>query len=628
MPKTSQPDNVAEPVAEKAKKKTAAAKVPVINIPNSLGIRQLADLLDVDSIQIIKQLMRNGVMANINQIIDYETAAVIISSFGFKPKLKPLKEQRLASAAEESKKLRKQYGKDSKDLQSRPPVVTVMGHVNHGKTKLLDAIRQTNVVDSEAGGITQHIGAYQATVNDQKITFLDTPGHEAFTAMRAHGANITDVTILVVAADDGVMPQTIEAINHAKAAEVPIVVAINKIDRENANIDLVKQQLAEAGLVIEEYGGNTVCVEISAKEKTGIPALLESLVLVAEMEELKASPNQPAAGVVIEAEVDKTRGPLATVLVQSGTLKLGDTIVVGNTWGRVKAMFNDVGKRIKKAEPSTPVVILGLNIVPHAGDTLTAVVDEHRAQKMLEKQKEEMERNASLAAQSINLNNLYDQISAGKVKELNVVLKTDVQGSIEPIRHSLEQLGSEEVQVRIIHSGTGNITESDVMLAMASNGLIIGFNVSAEEGARQVASIQRVDIRYYNVIYTLSDDVAKALKGMLEPKFVEVIEGRAEVRAIFSAGKGAKAAGVYVNDGKITRNSSVRVYRGKEVIVESTVSSLKRFKDDAREVAAGYECGVASRTSGISPSVIHWNFIKRKSPANLYRPDFKPWHIV
>ncbi len=599
MPKTSQPDNVAEPAAEKkAEKKPATVKVPVISIPNSVGIRQLADLLGADSIQIIKQLMRNGVMANINQIIDYETAAAIASSFGYKAKLKPLKEQRLASAAEESKKLKKRYGKDTKDLQPRPPVVTVMGHVNHGKTKLLDAIRQTNVVDSEAGGITQHIGAYQVIVNDQKITFLDTPGHEAFTAMRAHGANITDVTILVVAADDGVMPQTIEAINHAKAAEVPIVVAINKIDRENANIDLVKQQLAENGLVIEEYGGNTVSVEISAKEKTGISDLLESLLLVSEMEELKASPNQAAAGVVIEAEMDKTRGPMVTVLVQRGTLKLGDTIVVGDTWGRIRAMFNDVGKQIKKAEPSTPVAILGLNDVPHAGDTLTAVASEHQAQTMLEKQKDDAERDAALAKQSVNLNNLYDQINAGKVKELNVVLKTDVQGSIEPIRHSLEQLGTDEVQVRIIHSGTGNISESDVMLASASNGLIIGFNVTAEEGALQVASNQKVDIRYYNVIYTLSDDVAKALKGMLEPKYVEVIEGRAEVRAVFPAGKGAKAAGVYVNDGKITRNSSVRVYRGKEVVVESTVSSLKRFKDDAREVTAGYECGVGIKDFG------------------------------
>lgn len=592
MPKTSQPDNVAEPVAEKAEKKTVAAKVPVVNIPNSVGIRQLADLMGTDSIQVIKQLMRNGIMANINQVIDYETAANIASSFGYQAKLKPLKEQRLATASEESKKLKKRYIKESIDLQSRPPVVTVMGHVNHGKTKLLDAIRQTNVVDSEAGGITQHIGAYQVTIDGQKITFLDTPGHEAFTAMRAHGANITDITILVVAADDGVMPQTIEAINHAKAAEVPIVVAINKIDRENANPDLVKQQLAEAGLVIEEYGGNTVCVEISAKEKTGISELLESLLLVAEMEELKASPNQPAAGVVIEAEIDKTRGPLATILVQTGTLKPGDTIVVGNTWGRVRAMFNDTGKRIKKAEPSMPVVILGLNEVPHAGDTLTAVADEQHAQTMLEKQRAKAKRNASLTADSVNLDNLYDQISAGKVKELNVVLKTDVQGSIEPIRHSLEQLATDEVQVRIIHSGTGNITESDVMLASASNGLIIGFNVSAGEGARQVASNQRVDIRYYDVIYTLTDDVAKALKGMLEPKYVEVIEGKAEVRAVFPAGKGAKAAGVYVTDGKIIRNASVRVHRGKEVLIESTVSSLKRFKDDAREVAAGYECGV------------------------------------
>jgi translation initiation factor IF-2 len=592
VPKASQPDNVAEPVAEKAEKKTAATKVPVIDIPNSLGVRQLAEMLNADSIQIIKQLMRNGIMANINQIIDYETAAAIVTAFGYKPRLKPLKEQRLASAAEASKRLKKRYGKDSKDLQARPPVVTVMGHVNHGKTKLLDAIRQTNVVDSEAGGITQHIGAYQATVNGQKITFLDTPGHEAFTAMRAHGANITDITILVVAADDGVMPQTIEAINHAKAADVPIVVAINKIDKENANVDLVKQQLAENDLVIEEYGGNTVCVEISAKEKTGIPELLESLLLVAEMEELKASPNQPAAGVVIEAEMDKTRGPMVTVLVQTGTLKLGDTIVVGNTWGRVRAMFNDVGKQIKKAEPSTPVAILGLNIVPQAGDTLTVVASEHQAQAMLAKQKADAERNAALTAQSVNLNNLYDQINAGKVKELNVILKTDVQGSIEPIRHSLEQLGTDEVQVRIIHSGTGNVTESDVMLAMASHGLIIGFNVAAEEGARQVAANQKVDIRYYNVIYTLTDDVAKALKGMLEPKYVEVIEGRAEVRAIFPAGKGAKAAGVYVTNGKITRNASVRVYRGKEIVTESTVSSLKRFKDDAREVAAGYECGV------------------------------------
>jgi translation initiation factor IF-2 len=548
-------------------------------------------MLHVDSINIIKQLMRNGIMANINQIIDYDTAASIVSSFGFKPHLTPLKEQMAATAVEESKKQKRRYGKEAENLQPRPPVVTVMGHVDHGKTKLLDAIRQTNVVDQEAGGITQHIGAYQATIDGQKITFLDTPGHEAFTAMRAHGANITDVTILVVAADDGVMPQTLEAINHARAAEVPIVVAINKIDKDNANVNLVKQQLSEAGLVIEEWGGNIVCVEISAKEKTGIKELLESLLLVAEMEELKANPNQPAAGVVIEAKKDKTRGPLATILIQTGTLKEGDTVVVGTTWGRVRAMFNDMGKRIKKAEPSTPTEVLGLNIVPEVGDTLTTVVDERHAQALLARKRTEMEKE-SQAAKSVNLDNLYDQISAGKVKELNVILKTDVQGSIEPIRTSLEQLGTDEVKVRIIHSATGNITESDVMLAAASNGLIIGFNVSAGEGTRRLASTSGVDIRYYDIIYSLTDDVAKALKGMLEPTYVEVIDGRAETRAVFPAGKGAKAAGVYVTDGKISRNASVRVRRGKEVLADSTVISLKRFKDDVREVASGYECGV------------------------------------
>jgi len=585
-------EDVVEPVVEKVSKKTSQPKVRLIDIPRSLGIRQLADLLQVDSIQIIKQLMRNGIMANINQVIDYDTAAAVVAGFGYQARLKPLKDQQLASAAEESKKLKRLYGAESDNLQSRPPVVTVMGHVNHGKTRLLDAIRQTNVMDTEAGGITQHIGAYQVTVNEQKITFLDTPGHEAFTAMRAHGANITDITILVVAADDGVMPQTIEAINHARAAEVPIVVAINKIDKPNANPELVKQQLADAGLVIEEWGGNTVCAQISAKEKIGIEELLENVLLVAEMEELKASPSQPAAGVVIEAEMDKTRGPLATVLVQTGTLKVGDTVVVGNTWGRVRAMFNDIGKRIKKAEPATPAEILGLNIVPQVGDTLTAVANERQAQALIEKHKAEIEQESSLAGKSINLNNLYDQISAGRVKELNVILKTDVQGSIEPIRSSLEQLGTDEVQVRIIHSATGNITESDTMLAIASKGLIIGFNVSSEEGARRLATTKGVDIRYYNVIYNLADDVEKALKGMLEPSYVEVIDGRAEVRAIFPASKGTKVAGVYVTEGKISRGASVRVQRGDEVVSDSTVSSLKRFKDDVKEVATGYECGV------------------------------------
>jgi translation initiation factor IF-2 len=582
VPRTGKSQDTAEPAAD---------KVPVMDMPRSISVRHLAERLQVDSILVIKQLMRNGIMANINQVIDYETAAPIVSVFGYKPHLRPIKEQQMATAAEESKKLKRRYGKEADNLLPRPPVVTVMGHVDHGKTKLLDAIRQTNVVDSEAGGITQHIGAYQATINGQKITFLDTPGHEAFTAMRAHGANITDVTILVIAADDGVMPQTIEAINHARAAEVPIVVAINKIDKENADPARVKQQLAEAELVVEEWGGNVVSVEISAKEKKGIEELLESVLLVAEMEELKANPDQLAAGVVIEAEKDKTMGPLATVLIQSGTLKEGDTVVVGNTWGRVRAMFNDLGKRIKRAEPSTPAEVLGLNDVPRVGDNLAAVADERHAQTLLARRREEMQRK-SAAAGSVNLSNLYDQITAGKVKELNVILKTDVQGSIEPIRGSLERLGTDEVKVRIIHSAAGNITESDVMLAAASNGLIIGFNVSVSEGARRLATTSGVSIRYYNVIYNLTDDVEKALKGMLEPTFVEVIEGQATVQAVFSASKGANVAGVMVNDGKVTRNVSVRIRRGKEVLADSKVSSLKRFKDDAKEVAAGYECGV------------------------------------
>ena len=600
MAKASKPVKTVRPVTEKPTKPAAEKpgnepaqdNLPVIDLPRSISVRQLADILNIDSINIIKQLMRNGIMANINQLIDFETASSVVSSFGYKPHLTPIKDQLMASAAEEGKSRKRKYGKDAENLVPRPPVVTVMGHVDHGKTKLLDAIRQTNVVDSEAGGITQHIGAYQATIDGHKITFLDTPGHEAFTAMRAHGANITDITILVVAADDGVMPQTREAINHARAAEVPIIVAINKIDKDNANPNLVKQQLTDAGLVIEEWGGSTICVEISAKEKKGIKELLESVLLVAEMEELKANPNQPAAGVVIEAEMDKTMGPLATVLIQAGTLKEDDTVVVGMAWGRVRAMFNDKSKRIKKAEPSTPVEILGLGDVPQVGDTLTAVADERHAQAILARKRAELEETSSQVAKTVNLDNLYDQINAGKVKELNVILKTDVQGSIEPIRISLERLGTEEVKVRIIHSATGNVTESDIMLAAASNGLIIGFNVSAPEGARRLAATTGVDIRFYNIIYTLTDDVDKALKGLLEPVYVEVIDGRATVQAVFSAGKGVKVAGVMVNDGKVTRNSSVRVRRGKEILADATVSSLKRFKDDAKEVAAGYECGV------------------------------------
>ncbi|MEE8318640.1 MAG: translation initiation factor IF-2, partial [Dehalococcoidales bacterium] len=475
MTKASESDNVVEPEVKKKDDQPAQTEARQIELPESMSVRQLSELLGTGSIEIIKQLMRNGIMANINQIINFEAAATVAAGYDYEVRLMSRSARKAAEA-----RARKQAapGEDGGNLQPRPPVVTVMGHVDHGKTRLLDAIRKTNIMDTEAGQITQHIGAYQTEVNGHKITFLDTPGHEAFTAMRAHGAQITDITVLVVAADDGIMPQTLEAIAHARAADVPIVVAINKIDKPNANPDNVKQQLAEAGLVIEEWGGDVVCVPISAKEGTGVTELLENLLVVAEVEDLKANPSQPATGVVIEAEMDKTRGALATILVQNGTLKPGDTMVVGATWGRVKAMYNDTGKQIKRAGPASPVVVLGLSGVPDAGEILNVVADERRAQYLLQKHQAEREA-APLGA--VNLSNLYDQISSGRVKELNVIIKTDVQGSIEPIRSSLEQLGSKEVQVRIIHSGTGNVTESDVMLAIASKGLIIGFGVNSEE---------------------------------------------------------------------------------------------------------------------------------------------------
>ena len=590
MVKASEPTNVSKPSGEGANDTPPSPKAPPVEIPHTLSIRQLADLLQASAIDIIKQLMKIGIMANINQVIDYETAATIATNLGYQPRPKPRITQSLASAIGETKK---QPTKDEElgGLRPRPPVVTIMGHVNHGKTRLLDAIRQTNVMATEAGGITQHIGAYQVTVNDQKIAFLDTPGHEDFTAMRARGAQVTDVTVLVVAADDGVMPQTLEAIDHARAAGVPIIVAINKIDKPEANVELTKQQLTDAGLVIEEWGGDTVCVQVSAKEKRGIPELLESILLVAEMEDLKANPSKPAEGVVIEAEMDKTKGPLATVLVHTGTLKLGDTIVAGTTWGRLKAMFNDTGKRVRKADQSTPVELLGLDSVPQVGNIMTAVASEQQARALIQKRQLEIKQQAPL----VTLNNLFDQISAGQIKELNVILKTDVQGSIEPIRSSLERLGTKEVQVRVIHSGSGNVTESDVMLAIASKGLIIGFNTDTERGARRLADAEGVSIRNYDVIYNLVDDVNKALKGMLEPSYIDVIEGRAEVRAIFTATKKQKIAGVYVTEGKVSRGVSIKVKRQEQVICESTISSLKHFKDDVKEMNAGSECGVGTK---------------------------------
>ena len=574
---------------EKNGNETSGQK-PVVELPPALSVRELSDLLKVSAVDVIKRLIRTGIMANINQVIDFKTAASIANDLGFEARLK----RRIAGKSKhlsEANKQSAQKADQTTGLLPRPPVVTIMGHVDHGKTKLLDAIRKSNVVDSEAGGITQHIGAYQVDFNGQKITFLDTPGHEAFTAMRARGAQVTDITVLVVAADDGVMPQTLEAIDHARAAGVPIVVAINKIDKPGANPDRVKQQLAEVGLVVEDWGGDTVSVPVSAKEKKGISDLLENLMVVAELEELKADPNKPAEGTVIEAEMDRTRGALFTVLVSSGTLKEGDIVVVGDNWGRVKAMFNDAGKRVKRATPSTPVEVLGLSNVPQVGDVMNVVSNEKVAAAQIEKRHQEIDEESAVT-RTVSLSNVFDQISKGKVKELGIILKTDVQGSIEPIKTSLEKLSSDEIKVRVVHSSTGNVNESDIMLAVASKLVIIGFNTGAEPGAKSSAEREGVSLRFYNIIYNMVDDVSKALKGMLTPTFVEVIDGHGEVRAVFTAGKTEKVAGVYITEGKVTRNSSVRVLRGKQKVYQGAISSLRRFKDDVKEVTTGFECGI------------------------------------
>jgi translation initiation factor IF-2 len=557
-----------------------------LELPRSLSVRQLAEELNVSAIEIIKGLMRQGIMANINQVVDYEMAAKVAESFG--REVKPqTQEARRASVISEIKKQQK-LSEEQGNLRSRPPVVTIMGHVDHGKTRLLDAIRKTHVMEGEAGGITQHIGAYQAEINGQKITFLDTPGHEAFTAMRARGAQVTDVTVLVVAADDGVMPQTLEAISHAKAAGVPIVVAINKIDKPEANPDVVKKQLAENGLVVEEWGGDTIAVPTSAKSGKGIQDLLENLLLVAEMENLRADPSQPARGVVVESRMDKTRGPLATVLVHDGTLRTGDMVVVGTSSGRIKAMFNDTGKQIRKAGPASPAAILGLDKVPEVGDPVAVVPGERQARAMIE----ENQKLEASESHPVSLSTLFDQISKGAVKELDIILKTDVQGSLEPIRTSLERLSMPDLKVNIIHSASGNVNESDINLAIASHGLVIAFNTNVEESASRRAESEGVDVRRYRVIYELIDDVNRALKGLKEPEYKEVIEGRAQVRAVFAGAKKMQVAGVAVTEGIAHRDVQVRLLRGNKLVGDSMVSSLRRFKDNVREVAAGYECGI------------------------------------
>ncbi|MBE0430746.1 MAG: translation initiation factor IF-2 [Dehalococcoidia bacterium] len=557
------------------KKRVSKEESAKLELPPSMTVKQLADALRTEPVKIIKSLMRKGVMVSINQTLDFETASATAVDLGFDVKAQ---EDRVALPS-------RRRGAKGK-LATRPPVVTVMGHVDHGKTSLLDAIRKTNVTAQEAGAITQHIGAYQALVNDRKITFLDTPGHEAFTVMRARGAQATDIVVLVVAADDGVMPQTVEAANHAKAAQVPIVVAINKIDKPDTDPERVKQQLTDLGLVVEEWGGDTVCVPISAKQGQGITDLLENLFLVADILELKADPDTAAEGVVIEATLDKTRGPLATLLVQKGALKLGDVVVAGTAWGKIKAMFDDKGKRVNRAGPSTPVGVLGLNDVARSGDLFVVLPDEHQARSLAEKQQHAMPRS------KMSLSALSSQISHGQLKELTIVLKTDVEGSIEPIKTSIERLGTEKVKVRVIHAASGSITESDVLLASASGGIIIGFNTPTSPGATQLANVEAVGIQHYNVIYKLIEDMEKTLQGMLEPTYGDVLSGRAEIRAVFSSSKLGKVAGIYIMEGTARRDAQVKVLRQTKVVSESRVSSLKRFKDDVAEVAAGLEAGL------------------------------------
>jgi len=581
-----QPAVAAEVVTEPAPADEAAR---VLEIPRTLTVKEMAGLFGISPVEVIKELMRNGVMASVNQVVDYDTAAIVAHDLGFEPEEAAVVE--VARVAPE-KPAARPVAEDEAGLEPRPPVVTVMGHVDHGKTSILDVIRKTNVTEQEVGGITQHIGAYQTEVDGHRITFIDTPGHEAFTNMRARGAQVTDIAVLVVAADDGVMPQTVEAIDHARAAGVPIVVALNKIDLAGANQDRVKQQLSERGLIIEEWGGDTVCVPLSARNGEGLKELLENLLVVAEVQELKANPNRPAVGAILEAELDSTRGPMATVLVQTGTLHQGDAVVVGDTWAKIKAMFDDRGQRLKSAGPSQPVKIMGLAAVPVDGDTLQVVKDERVARTGVEERQREREAAASREQRPVTLEALFGEVTAGKVKDLNIVLKTDVQGSIEPVRNSVERLSSEEVKVRVIHAASGTITESDVMLAVASKAIIVGFASKPEPGARRLAETQGVDLRYYEVIYELVDDIEKALIGMLEPVYSDVVDGHAEVRQVFRVSRRGNVAGCYVKDGAVSRSSLVRVLRGEQALAETRLASLRRFTDDVRDVQAGYECGI------------------------------------
>ena len=562
-----------------------AKKTPLtVKIPDEISVGELASRMKKTGAEVVKCLMKNGVMASLSQLIDFDTAAIIAEEMGCKVEKEVVVtiEEKLIDTAEDK----------AEDLVPRAPVVVVMGHVDHGKTSLLDTIRHTSVAAGEAGGITQHIGAYQVQVNGKPITFLDTPGHEAFTSMRARGAMITDIAILVVAADDGIMPQTVESINHAKAAEIPIIVAINKMDKPEANPERIKQQLTEYGLVAEEWGGDTIICPSSAKTGMGIDNLLEMVTLTAEVAELKANPNRAAQGTVIEARLDKGRGPVATLLVQNGTLHQGDIIIAGTAVGRVRAMVDDKGGRLTDAGPSVPVEITGLSEVPGAGNTFNAVADERLARELVEQRKEEAKAKANAPIQKVSLEDLFSQIQAGEVKDLNIIVKADVQGSAEAVKSSLEKLSNDEVRVRVIHSGVGAISESDVMLAATSKAIIVGFNVRPDAAARDSAARSNVDMRMYRVIYDAINEVEAAIKGMLAPKYKEVDLGRAEVRNVFRITGVGMVAGCYVTEGKVQRGAQMRLLRDNIVIYDGAIASLQRFKDSVKEVAQGYECGI------------------------------------
>lgn len=563
----------------------AEAACGVIEIGDTITVKELCEKLGKPANDVIKNLIFLGVMAGVNQEIDFATAEKLCEKYEVLVEKKE-NEVELEAFEEDTDVV-------EENLVKRPPIVTIMGHVDHGKTSLLDAIRHAKVTASEAGGITQHIGAYTVSLNGEKITFLDTPGHEAFTAMRARGAQVTDIVILVVAADDGIMPQTKEAINHCKAANVPMIVAINKIDRPGANIDRVKQELTEHGLVSEDWGGDTICVPVSAKTGENLESLLEMVLLTAEMQELTADPNRKAKGTVIEAKLDKGRGSVASLLIQNGTLNVGDSILVGSTYGRIRAMFDDRGKKIKSAGPSIPVEILGLSEVPAAGDRFIVCKDEKTARNMAELRKQKIKADSHQASNRVSLEDLYSQIQEGKVKELAIVVKADVQGSVEAIRQSLEKLSTDDVKVRVIHGAVGAITETDVTLAAASSALVIGFNVRPDGNATVQAEKENIEIKTYRIIYDAIEDVKSAMIGMLEPEYKEVVNGKAEVRMTYKISNVGTIAGCYVTDGKIVRNSEIRVIRDGIVIFESTLASLKRFKDDAKEVAKGYECGLS-----------------------------------